>query len=352
MPSINEALFHAGVQHQIYLQRYSTQTVQDMLDLLNQSELDILDKLSRADLTDFSQRRLKAMLSEIRSLNTDAYELLQERLNTTLSDTAHYEADFNANLIEGLLPVEITLVRPSLDTLSALINSKPMQGRFIADELKDLDTGRIRQIEQALRLGIIEGETNSDIIRRIRGTRALNFKDGILQRSRDDVERLVRTAITHITVRARDELYQENQNVVKAWRFTATLDRRTTVICASLDGQVFNLGTGPMPPRHYRCRSSSTPILKSWEELGYSASDLPASTRASMDGQVPEDMTYQQWLKKQSVEVQDDVLGKTKGALFREGGLTLDRFVDFKGDTYTLDELRAREKDAFAKLQR
>lgn len=352
MPNINEALFHAGVQHQIYLQRYSTQTVQDMLDLLNQSELDITSKLASADLTDFSQRRLREMLGELRTMSSEAYQLLQQRLDSMLADTAQYESDFNANLIEGLLPVEITLVRPSFDTLSALINSKPMQGRFIADELEDLDISRIKQIEQALRMGVIEGETNADIIRRIRGTRALNFKDGILQRSRDDVERLVRTAITHITARARDELYQENQSVVKAWRFTATLDRRTTVICASLDGQIFSLGTGPMPPRHYQCRSSSTPILKSWEELGYSASELPASTRASMDGQVPDTITYQEWLKKQAADVQDDVLGKTKGKLFREGGLTLDRFVDFKGDVYTLDQLRAREKEAFANLQR
>lgn len=290
--------------------------------------------------------------TEIRSMSSDAYRLLQERLDNTLANTAHYESDFNANLIEKLLPVEITLVRPSLETLSALINSKPMQGRFIADEVKDLDIARIKQIEQALRMGIIEGETNADIIRRIRGTRAQNFKDGILQRSRDDVERLVRTSITHITARARDELYQENQSVVKAWRFTATLDRRTTVICASLDGQVFDLSTGPMPPRHYNCRSSSTPILKSWQELGYDASELPASTRASMNGQVPDNITYQEWLKKQSNDVQDEVLGKTKGQLFREGGLTLDRFVDFKGDVYTLAQLRAREQEAFANLQR
>ncbi len=203
MPSINEALFHVGVQHQIYLQRYSTQTVHDMLDLLNQSEIDITGKLANADLTAFSQKRLHALLSEIRQISNQAYQLLRERLDGTLTDTAHYEVDFNAKLIEGMLPIELTLARPSIDTLSALITSKPMQGRFIADEVKDLDAGRIKQIGQALRLGIIEGETNSDIIRRIRSSKAQNYKDGILQRSRDDVERLVRTSITHITARAR-----------------------------------------------------------------------------------------------------------------------------------------------------
>jgi hypothetical protein len=123
------------------------------------------------------------------------------------------------------------------------------------------------------------------------------------------------------------------------------------VICASLDGQVFDLSTGPMPPRHPNCRSSSTPILKSWQELGIDAKELTESTRASMDGQVPETLTYQDWLKKQPQDVVEDVLGKTKAKLFNEGGLTLDRFVDFKGEVYTLDELRKHEKNAFAKLQ-
>lgn len=68
-----------------------------------------------------------------------------------------------------------------------------------------------------------------------------------------------------------------------------------------------------------------------------------------MSGQVPDDMTYQDWLKKQPVERQDDILGKTKGQLFRKGGLTLERFVDRNGRELNLAELRAKNAAAFAK---
>lgn len=85
--------------------------------------------------------------------------------------------------------------------------------------------------------------------------------------------------------------------------------------------------------------------------MGIDAKELTESTRASMDGQVPESMTYQEWLKKQPQDVVEEVLGKTKAKLFNEGGLTLDRFVDFKGDIYTLAELKKHEASAFAKLQ-
>jgi hypothetical protein len=66
-----------------------------------------------------------------------------------------------------------------------------------------------------------------------------------------------------------------------------------------------------------------------------------------MNGQVAADLTYGQWLKQQSRSVQDDVLGPTRAALFRKGGLTMDRFVDPTGRSYTLAELRRRESAAF-----
>ena len=66
-----------------------------------------------------------------------------------------------------------------------------------------------------------------------------------------------------------------------------------------------------------------------------------------MNGQVPASTTFQQWLKGKPAEFQDEVLGSTKGRLFRNGGLTLDRFVDSKGRAYNLDELRKRDAAAF-----
>ena len=68
-----------------------------------------------------------------------------------------------------------------------------------------------------------------------------------------------------------------------------------------------------------------------------------------MDGQVAAKTTYDKWLRGRSVEFQEDILGVQKSKLFRQGGLTLDKFVDRNGAEYTLDELRKRESAAFAK---
>lgn len=68
-----------------------------------------------------------------------------------------------------------------------------------------------------------------------------------------------------------------------------------------------------------------------------------------MDGQVPAETTYADWLKSQSAARQDEVLGPTRGRLLRQGDLPMDRMYDHKGRFLTLDQLRARDAAAFEK---
>ncbi|MEE8519343.1 MAG: hypothetical protein V3S98_09490, partial [Dehalococcoidia bacterium] len=85
---------------------------------------------------------------------------------------------------------------------------------------------------------------------------------------------------------------------------------------------------------------------------------LPRGTKGKFDtfkqqrvreltGRTPAKVDYQQWLGRQSAMFQDDVLGKTKGRLFRRGGLKLDKFVNRAGDARTLSQLARTEAAAF-----
>jgi hypothetical protein len=69
-----------------------------------------------------------------------------------------------------------------------------------------------------------------------------------------------------------------------------------------------------------------------------------------MNGQVPASLTYPQWLKQQSASVQDDVLGATRGRLFRTGHLKIDQFVNNAHEVLPLAALIKKEKEAFAAL--
>ena len=66
-----------------------------------------------------------------------------------------------------------------------------------------------------------------------------------------------------------------------------------------------------------------------------------------MDGQVANDTTYADWLKRQSGARQDEVLGATRGKLMRDGKLELSEMYSNKGVFLTLDQLRGRDAEAF-----
>lgn len=93
----------------------------------------------------------------------------------------------------------------------------------------------------------------------------------------------------------------------------------------------------------HNCRSSSTPHLKSWKQLGVNLKDAPPGTRASMNGQVPGKTTYRSWIKRQPAAIQDDVLGRTRGLALRRGDLSVADLFDDRGRWLTLAEIRERE---------
>ncbi|UZV57178.1 hypothetical protein [Pasteurella multocida] len=84
--------------------------------------------------------------------------------------------------------------------------------------------------------------------------------------------------------------------------------------------------------------------MKSWRELGFDVDEIPESTRASMDGQVKANITYEDWLKNKTKAQQDEILGKGKADLWRNGVITFRDMLDQSGRPLTLKELREQFK--------
>jgi hypothetical protein len=98
---------------------------------------------------------------------------------------------------------------------------------------------------------------------------------------------------------------------------------------------------------HFCCRSTETLVVKSWRQLGIEADEMDAGTRASMDGQVPAGITYNDWLLSQSFTRQVQVLGETRARLIRDGGMRPNEFYTDKGEWLTLEQLREYDSKAF-----
>lgn len=345
--TVNEAILDAETEHSIGLDRLSRGTVRKIMALLNRIDARLIQRLSTA--SDLSRARQEQLLSDIRAIVDSVYTDAMGQLQIDLNALAKYEVEFQVGALDGALPIRFDVVTPSEAQILAAVNSRPFQGRLLREWFTELPADAFKKLRDTIRMGFVEGRTIDQIIRDIRGTKAQGYKDGILEITRRNAEATVRTAISHTANAARSELFQQNEDLVKGVQWVSTLDGRTSAVCRGRDSQVYMLGKGPRPPAHPNCRSVTIPVLKSWREMGIDIDDLPPDTRASMDGQVAAGQSYSDWLRKKPAAFQDEILGKGKAALFRRGGIDLDRFIDRAGNEYTLDELKAKEAGAWAK---
>ena len=348
--SVNDEILNATIRHQVYLQRHTTAVVNKSVALLNQSEARLLAQLLKAEITEFSKERLTRLLKQIRKIRKTAYEPVISDMKGAGANLAEYEAEFQTDMVTRIVPVNLDLITPSPAQLNAAVRARPFLGRFLKDWYKDIVANDFTRLKNAIRLGYTEGRTTDQIVRDIRGTKKLGYKDGIINRSRRGVEATVRTSLNHTANVARNEVYKSNEKYIKGVQWVSTLDGKTTLVCMGRDGKMYPVDSGPRPPADIGCRSTMIPVIRSAKELGlskYLKDDVQESTRASMNGQIAGKTDYSDFLRNESRSFQDDVLGVKKAKLFRDGNLHVDRFTDTKGRSYTLDELRKREPEAW-----
>lgn len=347
----NEQLLDDAITEALKQQGLANNVARRMINLLNKADADLMVQITKAleklPPDSFRVQRLQKILQSAREINDAVFKELDTKLTAELKDVAEYEVSHQTAVLSGALAGVIELERVSPQQVYSAAMSQPFQGRLLRGWFSTLAEDQMKAISDAIAIGYTENETISQIVQRIRGTRALKYKDGILSIKKRNAEAIVRTAISHVSAFSRNQLFKANDSVIKGIKWVSTLDSRTTLICASRDGKIYPVDSGPRPPAHFNCRSSTTPVLKSWRELGLDADELPESTRSSLDGQIPAETSYQEWLKTKPVEFQNEVLGVTKATLLRKGDLPLTRFVNRNGYEYTIEQLRERDAEAF-----
>lgn len=368
MATVNERLHDESVAHAVDLVRYSNGEVRRLIALLNRVDADLaaqlLVALERLPAGEANVERIDALLDSVRRLNAQVYAQFEQELTGALRQVAGYEAGYQLELFRSVIPPQVVstvgLAQVSAEQAFAAAMARPFQGRLLREWAQGIGEARMARIRDAVRMGYVEQESVGQIVRRIRGTRAQNYADGLLEIDRRGAEAVVRTAIGHTAGYTRGEFYSANSDLVASQQWAATLDTRTSEVCRVRDGKRWTcvdhkpIGhklewLGGPGRAHWQCRSTAVPVVKSWAELGIDLPEVPASTRASMDGQVAEDVTFGAWLKRQTASRQDDVLGATRGALFRRGGLTIEQFYNDKGRHLSLDDLRRKDAEAFAR---
>lgn len=352
--NVNEQLQDDAIRHQIGILRLRAGALRRIINVLEEADADLASQIKArlADLSSvdidtistsgtFSTERLKRLRASVQRLERVTRDLYDESFNEEMRGIASYEQEFWAERLNRALPKEAKLVvntvAPSIVEAAAF--ARPLQGRLLRNIASEWGQQRRAQVNQAIRLGFINGETINQISARV---------GNALGVSRRNAERETRTAVTHVASFARRRFAERNSDLIKDEVWVSTLDGRTSSICASRDGRRINRDLrGARPPAHWNCRSTTMFVVKSWRELGFDIDELSPDTRASLNGQVPAELNFSQWFDRQGEDFQREWLGATKFGLFQSGNFKITDFIDRSGGFYTIPELRRREPEFF-----
>jgi hypothetical protein len=354
-----KAVLDLTIRHAVALQRYSNGQVRRILGILNRADVDLYEALTlaleRLPASIGTVEYLESMLGSVRTLNGRAYADAQAALDAGARDLAGSEATFQYNLYRSHMPASTGLAAVTAEQAWVATYSRPFAGKLLRESISELGDFRARRIRDAVRMGYLEGKPTTQIVREIQGTRAKGYVEGFVEVDRRNLETMVRSALSHTAASTRDRFFEDNNDVLESQMWLSTLDSKTSEICIARSGKRYTIGDRPKPighlvpwctqhgcgpgRAHYNCRSTGIALLPGQTKL--------YGTRASANGPVDANMTYGQWLKTQPAGVQDEVLGPTRAKLFRNGGLTIDKFQNDRGRWLSLEQLEEMNKKAF-----
>lgn len=350
---MNQDLFDYANRQQVYLERLKSGF--DRQWGLAQVELrrkmrEVLGALEAENLQDLDRKELQSVLIKLRKVHLETTAFAMNKFKEQLPELADYAAGAEAVALAAATG-GATVAIPTAASLYAAALENPVQatGELLSDMISNWSKADAMRVSNVIQKGWGQGKTLQSMIREVVGTKANGYKDGILDISRKNAGTVIHTATQHVASASRMALWEENSDIAEEYEWASTLDRRTSQQCKSLDGTIYKLGKGPMPPIHPNCRSTTVAVLdKKFDFL------KKGETRANAGpnpGQVDASLTYYDWLRQQPSDFQVTALGPVRAKLFQSGGLTPAKFAELNigrnFEPLTLKEMRVLQPDAF-----
>ncbi len=295
--------------------------------------------------------RLKAVNKDIKSkMNLLLTEWQEDVFDPTLGEAIQLELEF-----QHTIHAQVDMTLPAPAQVVAAAENVPL---IIAYQGGSVDFGvftkqwkpnEIKRVQGVINTGFAIGRSTADIVRQVVGTKSAKYSNGIVNSSRHNVETMVRTSLNHLSSQSKAVFGKENDDIIIGEKWSSTLDSATSSICRDNDGNIVLYVDNPKPqrpPAHPNCRSAFVFVYA--PEFDFL--DKGATRASNMDkaGQVSNKVKYYDLLKKQPAYFQDEALGKTKGRIFRNAGLTPSEFkeavTDRFGKELTIKQMKLKDK--------
>lgn len=302
--------FDLYTTHQVYLEGYKegeAQTHADMFDEITAVIVLLLNRMGYENMGEIPRKELDRFIAQV---NTRVRDIFHREANLTLASLKKFMAVDRTMTLKIMGMLETNMPSTRLDRMWSEAVNAPIPGIGIEPKviLAGVMAAILADTRKSIKIAYASNLTMRDLLASIVGTRAKNYKDGLVNKMRRQFNSAVSSTIQHISSFVTFKL---GSLVATQYMWSAILDSRTTDICRSRNGNIYQFKDGPRPPAHYNCRSYIIPL------------SVP---------EITEPPTFYSWVKDQPSRVQNDALGAVRGRELREGKL---KSTDLPGFDYT-----------------
>lgn len=377
MSEASDNLAGSAVEYQLSILRVEAGMRKKLLNELETLEADLVAILAaNKDLSPSKKKQIEEVIAATNKAVAGTYKQIEKLTDDDLEGVAQVTTKKTVNDLSGEIGVSMGALQLTPDQLTQIVKGPLIEGNPIKEWWNAQATGTQRGISGAVRQGMLLGEDIDSIARRIRGTKAANYSDGILAVSRREAQAIARTAVQSVANQAKLETLKNSSDVVKGVEWVSTLDNRTTPTCRALDGLQWRLPdfepidhdkAFPGPIAHWGCRSTQIAVTRSWSELAgkpvpgadketferafrknleaagktpEEIKSIEANQRASMDGTVSSGLDFDAWARKKGDAFIADLLGPGRFALWKENNLSMRDLTDQTGRELTIAQLK------------
>lgn len=324
------------ITRQLLLNRVAGGISNEIDQLLIDLSDDVEKKIGARNLTDYQKDRMARLIRELGEFVSETYTEAESLVRDRLSALGQAEAAWAQASINAAAGFDLLRVLPTAAAIETVARVDLMQGAPLSEWFKRQRSDTQFRITQAIRLGVSQGETNGQIVARLRGLEQTDTRDNVIATSKRNLEAIVRTSVQQVATDARIAVFDDNEDVFKYWQHRSTLDGRTSVTCVARSNLLWDYKTKQpvnhslpylQPPVHWNCLPGDSLITacgaitgasKRWVNANLVVIRVAAGNELACTPNHPI-LTSRGWVPAQFVNYSDKVVC---GAVAEREGLT------------------------------